>query len=107
MTVPEELKSYGVTASGKVYWNKRNALGQFVSWDGSTGSAEYAAYLESRAEHIEADTRGNMITRAGRERGVTVSDLLRPRASLRYASEELKDWYAKYGRTLSYAKFRA
>ncbi len=107
MTVPEELKSYGVTASGKVYWNKRNALGQFVSWDGSTGSAEYTAYADARMDSAETETRGNMVNRAGMARGVTASDVMRAGGALRYASEELLAWLAKHGRVLSVREFRA
>ena len=103
--IPEAMKVYARAESGRVYWNKRNALGQFVSWDGSQGSPEYDAYVEARIAHAEADTKGFVVNAAGRATWVGLSDLMRPHASLRYATEELKSWIARYGETLSYREF--
>lgn len=103
--IPESAKSYGVTPSGKVYWNKRDAHGRFVRWDGSQGSAEYDAYFEAQYQAAERATRGNMVNLRGWDRGVSAERILRGLASLRFASEELRDWIEENGRPLSYSNF--
>lgn len=104
--IPEAAKSYGVARSGRVYWNRRNSRGQFVSWDGSTGSAEYEAYLSARMDDAEAATRGNLVTRAGQEKWVSPDDIMRAGGGMRYATDELRDWLEVHGRTLSFREFR-
>jgi hypothetical protein len=105
--IPESAKVYKTSRSGRVYWAKRNALGQFVSWDGSQGSPEYDAYLSARMDAAEAATKGNMVSRAGREKWVSADDIMRPGGGLRYATDELRDWLLIHGRTMSIRDFRA
>jgi hypothetical protein len=105
--IPEDAKSYGFAKSGKVYWNRRNARGQFVRWDGSTGNADHDAHVESRIVQAERATRGNMVNAQGRERGMSVADIMRPGGGMRWATEELRDWLEIHGRTMSVREFLA
>lgn len=104
--IPEAAKSYGVAASERVYWNRRNSRGQFVSWDGSTGSPEYAAYLEARMDDAERATKGNLVNPAGREKWVFPDDIMRAGGGMRHATDELRGWLEIHGRTLSFREFR-
>ncbi len=106
-SIPEDAKSYRVTKSGKIYWAKRNARGQFVRWDGSTGNVDHDVYVESRIDAAEDACKGNLVNEAGRYRGMTAYDLLRPGGGLRWATDELRDWVEVHGRTLSIAEFSA
>lgn len=93
-----------MTEAGKVYWNVRNALGQFCRLDGTNRSvrgralAEWRAYLDARCDQAERDTRGHYGTRALRA-------LLSPRGSLLGASQELRDWITQHGPTLSFPAY--
>lgn len=101
-TPPEH--HHAMTEAGKVYWNVRNALGQFCRLDGTNRSvraralAEWRAYLDARCDQAEHDTRGHYGSRALRA-------LLSPNASLSKASQELRDWIAQHGPTLPFAAY--
>lgn len=108
--VPEDLKVYGVTVSGKIYWAKRNARGQFCNAYGRNRAdgveTAYAAYVESRVSLAERETRGNMLSPAGRRRGISVIDVLTGRRSLRWGTAELRDWLRTQGQILRFQEFR-
>ena len=71
-------------------------------------AADYRAYLEARHSAAEAETRGVMLSRGGIQRGVS------PRkawfsgrmATMRYASDELTDWFAENGPNLTSREFQ-
>jgi len=57
---------------------------------------DYALYLEAHYEQADAQTRGNMVTAAGRARGYTGADFFKPghRPSVEHwGSEELRGWF--------------
>lgn len=71
-------------------------------------ASEYGAYLESRLSDAEAETRGNLVTEEGERRGITgrsffTSGKLPP---MRYASDELRDWFASNGPILTASEYR-
>lgn len=109
--IPEDLKVYGVTESGKVYWAKRNARGQFVTAYGRNRadglSTDYAAYVEAQVSQAEQETRGKMLTGPALRRGIAVEDVMAGRRSIRWATEELRGWMAVHGRTLRFLEYRA
>ena len=69
---------------------------------------EHDAYLEAAYSAAEAATRGHLVTPAGWRRGVRPRQWFGGTArSLRFASEELRQWFAVQGRPLSLAEWRA
>jgi hypothetical protein len=96
-----------------VYWCLRNSLGQFCTAAGWNRSrlleqhAAWRAYLEARRDRAEAECRGHLLTRSAWARGVSVARLFLPGASLASASEELRDWFAENGSTLTRRQFIA
>lgn len=112
-SIAESEKCYAVTVDGKIYWNKRNALGQFVRWNGTNRSdrswtlAAWHTYLAARYSAAEEATRGNLVNSDGKRRFVRGSNLLRPGALRRYASDELRDWLDEFGGTMTYRQFRS
>ncbi len=118
MTKPERVaiedqKVYAVTESGKIYWNKRNSLGQFVRADGTNSSdrawtlSAWHAYLAARMADCERVIRCHYATVDGYRRGVRFASFFKVGASLRLASQEVRDWFEENGPTLSYSAFRA
>jgi hypothetical protein len=109
----EGQKVYGVTVGGKVYWNKRNALGQFVRADGTNKSDRgwtlqaWHAYLSAAHDAADGACKGILLNRDGKRRSVRSAQFFRPNASLRYASAELLDWFEINGPILSYTAFKA
>lgn len=105
------VHEYAWSVSGRMYWNLRNRLGEFVTREGWNRSriaqqhAAWRAYLEARREHAESDTRGHLLTPSAWRRGVTVARLFLPGASLAGASEELREWYQEHGPTLTRREF--
>lgn len=101
--------------SGRMYWNLRNRLGQFVTLAGFNRSrreeqhARWREYLESRRNAAESATNGHMVKRAARTLGrtVNVDRFFTPGASLRNASDELREWFEINKSTLSFAQFCA
>lgn len=70
-------------------------------------AVDYRAYLEARYDDAEQDTAGNMVSKAGRARGITARQFFTGRrVSLRYASDELRDWFADNGRNLTASDYR-
>lgn len=69
---------------------------------------DYGAYLESRYNAAEAATRGNLVSAQGRRQGISANQFFtgKPR-SLKYASEELKDWFRANGANLTAARFKS
>jgi hypothetical protein len=108
--VPEDLKVYAVTTSGKIYWAKRNSRGQFVNAYGRNRAddirADHAAYVEHRTTAAERATKGFMLTPAGTRRGIRPEDVMTGRRSLRWATEELRQWMLTHGRTMGITAFR-
>lgn len=104
---------YAFTTGGRIYWNLRNRLGQFVTRHGfnrstlATQHAAWRAYLDARRVKAEQDTRGHLLTRRAFLRGVKADRLLRPGASLASASSELIEWLSLNGPSLSRAQFVA
>lgn len=100
---------YAWSESGRMYWNLRNRLGQFVNRAGFNRSqreqqhAAWRAYLDARRDAAERDTRGHMVI----DWRASVARLFMPGASLRNASEELRDWFTAHGPTLSFRDFCA
>jgi hypothetical protein len=86
---------YTVTEGGKIYWSRRNALGQFCRADGTNRSqrgwalAEWHQYCDARYYALESATRGIFKTRAGRR------------------SQELHDWFETNDPTLTFTAFYA
>lgn len=76
--------------------------------DRERSSADFKAYLEARYDDAEQDTRGNLVSAAGKKRGITARQFFngRRRASLRYASDELRDWFEANGRNLTASDYR-
>lgn len=71
-------------------------------------TADYRRYVESRRDAAEAATNGFMVTPEGRRRGITAAQWFTGRhVSDRYATEEMRDWLAANGPTLSATAFRA
>jgi hypothetical protein len=108
---------YGVSESGVIYWQVRDAkTGRFVSrkvWEARNRAiasrarlaerrAAYRLYLEARQEQAEAATRGHLLRDWS---GSSVERILRGRATTRNASEELTDWMEENGPTLTYREF--
>lgn len=62
--------------------------------------AEYDLYLQSQHDRASDDTNGVLLNRRGRDAGVTAWSLFSgPLARAEaYASEELREWWAKHGR---------
>jgi hypothetical protein len=58
---------------------------------------EYRVYLENSQVAAEAATRGNMLNKRGRARGMDPRALWTagPRERERYASDELREWFAR------------
>lgn len=76
--------------------------------DRSRVATDYRAYLEARMDDAERDTRGNLVTPAGRARGIDGRHWFRGRkVSTQYATEELRDWLRDNGATLSASEFHA
>lgn len=70
-------------------------------------AGDYRAYLEARYDDAEQDARGNLVSAAGRARGIKARQFFSGRrVSLRYASDELKDWFAANGRNLTASDYR-
>lgn len=109
--VPEDLKVYAVTESGKIYWAKRNARGQFVNAYGRNRADDvaeaYSTYVQAQIDQAERETRGNMLTGSARLRGITVENIMAGRRSMRWAADELRDWLAVHGLSLRFREFRA
>jgi hypothetical protein len=109
----EGQKVYGVTVGGKVYWNKRNALGQFVRADGTNKSDRgwtleaYRAYLLAAWNDADQVCKGKLKNRAGLRRYLRSDWFLRSNVSTRYMTGELADWFEANGPMLSYSAFRA
>jgi hypothetical protein len=71
-------------------------------------AGDYRAYLEARHSDAEAATNGQLVTAAGRARGVGGGHWFSGRhRSTRYATEELRDWLRENGATLTASEFRA
>jgi hypothetical protein len=71
-------------------------------------TSEYRAYIESRLDSAESVTKGVMVSEAGQRRGYTARSLWfsgRRTGSLKYATEEMRDWLADHGTGLSATEF--
>ena len=68
---------------------------------------DYVAYREARYAAAEHATRGQMVNQAGRRRGVEGSAWFSGRGgvSTTYASDELRDWLAEHGPTLTATEY--
>jgi len=104
---------YAWTTAGRMYWNLRNRLGQFVNRAGYNASRiaaqhdAWRAYLDARRDDAERATNGNVLAVSARARGVSAERLFSPGASLTSASDELRDWFHAHGPTLRRAEFIA
>jgi hypothetical protein len=111
-------REYEVSESGHIYWNVRDRAGRFASRAIlearrraaiarqllAERRAAYRAYLDARHDAAEAATRGHLLRDWTRG---SIARLFAPGASMRNASEELADWFAVNGQTLSYREFAA
>lgn len=108
---PEELKSYDVTVDGKIYWNKRNRLGQFCTAYGKTRSdtirAEWRDYVEAKLTECEAETSGKTLTDAAIRRGYTLERVLTGELSQRWVTQEVRDYVERNGHVLRLKAFLA
>lgn len=105
-------REFEVSESGHIYWSARGVGGRFITramWlAGRTIDrlAEirdaYRAYLDARREQADAATNGHLLRDWTRG---SVARLFTPGASLRHASEELVEWFAGAGATLSFREF--
>lgn len=108
---------YGVSESGVIYWQVRDAkTGRFVSrkvWEARLRAiasrarlaerrAAYRLYLDNRVEQAEAATRGHLLRDWSKPSSVT--RIVRKGAT-RNATQELSDWLEDNGPTLSYREF--
>lgn len=68
---------------------------------------DYQAYLEQRHNAAEAATRGNLVSREGRARGVSADSFFtgKPR-TLRFATPELREWFQSHGTNLTPQQYR-
>lgn len=62
---------------------------------------DFADYLEAQHQAADLDTNGVLLNRRGRAAGIDPHSLFYgPRSRVdAYASEELRDWFTKHGRT--------
>lgn len=107
-----QAREYEVSENGHIYWSARGAGGRFITramWlAGRTIDrlAEvrdaYRAYLEARRDRADAATRGHLLRDWTRG---SVARLFTPGASLRHASDELAEWFAVNGETLTFRAF--
>lgn len=110
-SIPEDAKSYAATVDGRVYWNKRNELGQFVRHDGSNCSTKraqhdaYRAYLESRLNQADTETQGHLLNAKGIRRGTSSARIILHGGWQAHASGELVEWLEKNGKTLKFSQF--
>lgn len=108
-TPPEH--HHAVTEGGKVYWNVRNARGEFCTITGANRSTRdwtlqaWRAYLSARYDAAERATRGHLVSRSGKRVGKQASRLLLPGANLHHASQELLDWFNVNKPTLTWREF--
>lgn len=69
---------------------------------------EYDTWTHTQWLRAEEDTRGNMLTREARARGVSEHDLFTGRMSLKWATPELQEWFSLPGnQRMSFPEFRA
>lgn len=117
-----EIREYGVSESGHIFWNVRDRFGRFASRAvleariraqqvlaagrarRAAALAAYRAYLDARRDQADAATRGHLLKDWNRG---SVTALFRPAASLRNASDELVEWFEANGRTLAFREFYA
>jgi hypothetical protein len=74
----------------------------------AAGSAvDHRAYLEARLDDAERATKGNLLSAEGKRRGVDARRWFKggQPPSLRYASDELRDWFEAHGRNLTASEF--
>lgn len=71
-------------------------------------AGEYRAYLEARHSDAEDATRGNLVSAAGRRRGVTGRAFFTSgrKPPMSYASDELRDWLEANGANLTATEYR-
>lgn len=71
-------------------------------------AVEYRAYLEARHGAAEAATRGNMVSRGGLARGINGRRawFSGRHASMRYATQELREWFEVNGPCLTATEWR-
>lgn len=72
-------------------------------------ASEYRAYLEAQYDAAESATRGTMLNRAGKARGVNPRSawFAGRNGSTTYASEELRGYFSRHGRPLTNEQWRA
>lgn len=108
-----QVREYEWTVDGRVYWNLRNRLGQFVTRQGFNRSQRveqleaWRAYLDARRDAAEAACRGHLLAAQARTRYAAIERFFTPGASLRHASDELRDWFEANGPTLRFRDFAA